>query len=177
MKQLREKVLRRRFFLACLRHVLRSLAVLGTLSLCVLAFFKMFSIETELVKVVAAMAVLMASTLFHFVSKRPKDEAFLAYMRAVNSGVAKHPEKGPPMHAEKLIYLILPASDTTDAIIGDLEERYERAANRYGVKYANGWYWRQALGSVVPFLWNRVRKILTLTAVAKGAHTVWKWWM
>jgi hypothetical protein len=54
-------------------------------------------------------------------------------------------------------------SPNNQAIIGDLNEKYEGGQSRL-------WYWQQAIGAMVAGLWNEVRshRLLTLSGVVSG---------
>ncbi len=71
-----------------------------------------------------------------------------------------------PINAEFLFYLLMPPKDC-DAIVGDLEERYELVHKKFGPRKANFWYWKQALSSVFPIVWATSKRVAkTATGVA-----------
>jgi hypothetical protein len=63
----------------------------------------------------------------------------------------------PPLRAEKLLTLALPAT-LIDPVIGDLGGRFPRIQQRHGARFARVWYWRQVLGCILHLLPVRVLK-------------------
>jgi hypothetical protein len=87
----------------------------------------------------------------------------------------------PPLNAEYLFYVFMTA-ENCDAIVGDLEERYQLIHKKFGPGKANFWYWTQAIRSVGPIAWAWMRKVVMKPmvgviawAVAKGllSHDSW----
>jgi len=64
----------------------------------------------------------------------------------------------PPLNAEFLFYLFLRAEDC-DAVLGDLEERYEFIRNKFGARRANFWFWTQTV-SLTWIVWEATKKAL-----------------
>lgn len=62
--------------------------------------------------------------------------------------------ESPPVNAEKLLYLLLP-KDVRDPLIGDLIEGYNIDIKpKFGVKFANLWFWLQAILAITHICWN-----------------------
>ena len=75
----------------------------------------------------------------------------------------------PPMNAEYLLFLALPKKDS-EAIAGDLEERWRKIRKKFGVRKANFWYWFQVIRSLWPFGVAAVKRVSGLLALV----AVWK---
>lgn len=79
--------------------------------------------------------------------------------------------RNPPPNAEFLFYLFLDAKNC-DALVGDLEERYQLIHTKFGKHRANFWYWTQALRSVGPIVWAWVQKIALKPILGVAAWAV-----
>ncbi len=80
----------------------------------------------------------------------------------------------PPKSAKYLIYLFLPATDREN-IAGDLAEEYQTIIlPEFGLRRARFWYWKQVICSIWPLIGIRLRRILTIGAIAKAAHEIYK---
>jgi hypothetical protein len=68
-----------------------------------------------------------------------------------------------PPQAARWLLSHFGCSPNNDAIIGDLDERYQRGRSTV-------WYWRQVLATVVTSLWNELaaHKFLTMEAIVHG---------
>lgn len=64
----------------------------------------------------------------------------------------------PPLNAEFLFYLFLDAQNC-DAIVGDLEERYNLIRKKFGQRRADFWYWTQAVRSAGPIIWVWTKRV------------------
>jgi hypothetical protein len=64
-----------------------------------------------------------------------------------------------PRLAEGLLRWVLPARDR-QFLLADLDEELEAIVSRHGLRAARAWYWRQALGSVVPLGRMRLAEVL-----------------
>ena len=83
----------------------------------------------------------------------------------------------PPKAAHRLLDWATPAA-RSEEVIGDLDERYfEVVLPRDGKKWANRWYWRQALGTVLPIwkraIWNRIKGLGIVAGI--GGALGWLW--
>lgn len=67
----------------------------------------------------------------------------------------------PSHHADYLLWLLLPLQNR-DAMLGDLNEGFEKAAERHGLRCAKFWYWCQALRSAGPLLGRSLGLLLRL---------------
>ncbi len=68
----------------------------------------------------------------------------------------------PPSSAKFLLVLIVPQRD--EALIGDLEERYNFAVAELGVRAAQRQYLWEVLKEVVPLVWARIEQIAKVVA-------------
>ena len=62
----------------------------------------------------------------------------------------------PPRAAVGLVELFAPI-ESTEGVLGDLEEEFVARLARSGHRAARGWFWRQALRTAVHLLWGAVR--------------------
>jgi hypothetical protein len=69
-----------------------------------------------------------------------------------------------PLNAEYLLYLLLSKRDS-EAVAGDLEERWRKIKKRFGVRRANFWYWTQVIRSLWPFGVAAVKRASGLLAL------------
>lgn len=65
----------------------------------------------------------------------------------------------PPRFAEFAIWFFLPR-ETREVMIGDLEEEYHEAVDRFGQRAAALWYWKQCLTSIGPYLRHWAEKLV-----------------
>jgi hypothetical protein len=72
----------------------------------------------------------------------------------------------PPGLAEWLIILIVPRR-RADAVLGDLEERFQRDVGIRGLRRAQLRYWAEALRSTGPILWMKAKRLGFLALVAE----------
>jgi hypothetical protein len=103
--------------------------------------------------------------------------AWLAFQsRSILTPIERTPSnrKAQPLNAEFLFYVFFDAKNC-DAIVGDLEERYNLILKKFGKRRADFWYWTQAIRSVAPVVWawakkTAVKPIISVIAwaVAKG---------
>jgi len=71
----------------------------------------------------------------------------------------------PPLNAEFLLYLFM-APQHCNALVGDLEERYNTIRKKFGARRANLWFWAQAIRSVGPIVCAWFRKVLMKPIIA-----------
>jgi hypothetical protein len=74
------------------------------------------------------------------------------------------PTTDPPGLAEWLVALIVPRAD---AMLGDLEERFQRNVVSRGLQRARALYWAEALRSIGPVLWMRAKQFGVLALIAE----------
>ena len=67
------------------------------------------------------------------------------------------PERPP--HFAQLALRFLLTEDAKDNVIGDLTEEYAEKQTELGRRGAQAWYYKQALLSMAPLLWHRVRRL------------------
>jgi hypothetical protein len=82
-----------------------------------------------------------------------------------SKGNTQHSSEIPPINAEFLFYLFMTPKDC-DALVGDLEERYQKIHAKFGGRRAHFWYWSQTIRSVGPIVWAWVKKIVMKPVVA-----------
>jgi hypothetical protein len=70
----------------------------------------------------------------------------------------------PPAIGEALLVLFSP-KNRADAVMGDLEERFNEEVNAKGAKRARLLYWARVLRSVGPLLWVKIRHAGILAAL------------
>jgi hypothetical protein len=106
------------------------------------------------------------SAMTHGIIYRDTESIFVdgEYAHNINSPV-------PPRLAQHLLRVVLHySSQTTEAIIGDLHERFEWAARRHGISYARVFYRNQVARSVFPFLANHIVKLLNRPCGSPKSH-------
>jgi hypothetical protein len=54
-----------------------------------------------------------------------------------------------PKWGERALLMLLKDKDKREYVTGDLQEEYEDILLRHGVKYANLWYWKQVVPSIL----------------------------
>jgi hypothetical protein len=69
-----------------------------------------------------------------------------------------------PSDAEFLLYLFISKKDS-EAVAGDLEERWRKIKKKFGVRRANFWYWTQVIRSLWPFGLAAVKRVSGLLAL------------
>jgi hypothetical protein len=69
-----------------------------------------------------------------------------------------------PDRAEFLLYLFLSKKDS-EAVAGDLEERWRKIKKKFGNGRANFWYWTQVIRSIGPFAWAAMKRVSGLLAL------------
>ena len=79
----------------------------------------------------------------------------------------------PPVNAEFLFYLFLD-SKLCDALVGDLEERYQLIHEKFGARRANLWYWVQVMTSVGPIAWAATKKLLKAVSGVAALVEMWR---
>jgi hypothetical protein len=96
-------------------------------------------------------------------------------MRVDSGGRLHSPNtETPPKKAEYLLYYLLTKRDR-ESIPGDLEEEYRTViVPKFGPQYARIWYWKQVICSVWPIIGCRLRRIVSIGAIAKAAHEIYK---
>jgi hypothetical protein len=85
----------------------------------------------------------------------------------LHSGLIR--EESRPPDAAKFILLLMPKI-YRDCLIGDLEEEYRSVLHKYGARKARLWYWVQVTWSVMPVLWDQVKKLGSVAAFIKFIH-------
>jgi hypothetical protein len=73
----------------------------------------------------------------------------------------------PPLKAKKLLSLLAGPGERAH-LLGDLEEEFHAACDRFGVRFASRQYWIDVFWSVLPILTRRFVKILGVGAI--GAY-------
>jgi hypothetical protein len=64
----------------------------------------------------------------------------------------------PPAFAELAISLLAP-KNSAQALLGDLQEMFQKNAARFGEQQARRKYWLQVAGSLGPLLWHWLKRI------------------
>lgn len=64
----------------------------------------------------------------------------------------------PPMLAELFISFLAP-KNSAQGLLGDLEEMFQKNADRYGAKQARRKYWMEVARSFGPLLWQWLKRI------------------
>jgi hypothetical protein len=76
-----------------------------------------------------------------------------------------------PKNARFLIQLLM-ANKEGDALLGDLEERFNRIAQEHGVERARFWYWFQVVTSLRPIAWAWLKRITGLAAAYEAIRRI-----
>lgn len=79
----------------------------------------------------------------------------------------------PPRYLLLVAAFVLP-SDSREAALGDMEEKYNKAVTRFGRKWSNCLMARDILGSIFPKLINLTRKMLFTALKAIGLYEVYR---
>ena len=79
----------------------------------------------------------------------------------------KRLNRNPPVSGEYLLYLFLSKKDS-EAVAGDLEERWRKIKKKFGVRRANFWYWTQVVRSLWPFGVAAAKRVSGLLAVIEA---------
>jgi len=81
----------------------------------------------------------------------------------------------PPARARFLILLLMRGT-AGDALIGDLEERFQRIArdSELGIGRARFWYWFQVFLSLRPLAWASLKRVTGLAAAYEAISKVLK---
>lgn len=66
----------------------------------------------------------------------------------------------PPALAEAVLVLLIDKR-RSDALLGDLEERFHRDRMTRGLRHARLLYWSRALASIRPLLWPAMKRLFT----------------
>jgi hypothetical protein len=64
----------------------------------------------------------------------------------------------PPALAELAISLLAP-KNSAQALLGDLQEMFQKNAHRFGEKQARRKYWMQVASSLAPLVWHWLKRI------------------
>ena len=72
--------------------------------------------------------------------------------------VAPSFDQGPPRLAEFFVALFL-SKKKRDAVLGDLEERFDKNCEDFGLRRARVRYWAEALNSLGPLFWSAFKKL------------------
>lgn len=70
----------------------------------------------------------------------------------------------PPKFAEYLLYLFLTKSERIN-LIGDLTQEYGEVSEKFGIKHANLWFYKQVGDSLKPLIWRSLSKLRLLASV------------
>jgi hypothetical protein len=89
----------------------------------------------------------------------------MAYIR-LRSLKARVTTAVPPSLAEWLIALLVPQR-RSDAVLGDLEEHFQRNIISRGLQRARALYWAETLRSIGPILWMKAKQLGVLALVAE----------
>ena len=76
---------------------------------------------------------------------------------------AIEPETLPPRTAEFILWIILSRIDR-EAILGDLEQDFLEAVDKFGPRHAKFFYWSQVLRSLGSLVWKLIKR----------AEDIWK---
>lgn len=80
--------------------------------------------------------------------------------------------KNVPRFGEQTLLLFLSKEDR-DILIGDLEEEFFQIADKHGVRYARGWYWKQTVCSCFNAIWSKLLVVAGATAIWKLVGRLW----
>jgi hypothetical protein len=83
-------------------------------------------------------------------------------------------EGTPPALAEAFLVL-LTDKRRSDALLGDLEERFHRDRLTRGLRHARLLYWSRALNSIRPLLWPAVKRLFTFVVGVVVGRTSRAW--
>ncbi len=81
--------------------------------------------------------------------------------KSVAFGIEETKLYQPPKIAEYLLFLFIPKQNR-NAVLGDLEEDYHLAFEKYGLKKAQFFYWWQVVRSIWPLISAVVLKLIKL---------------
>jgi hypothetical protein len=107
-----------------------------------------------------------------FGHREPSMEEILASIRRIIAeddearSQAKVARINPPFAAEWLIALLM-SSRRAAALLGDLEEKFNRNIESRGVRRARALYWSEALRSIGPILWAKAKKLGVIAVIAE----------
>ena len=76
-------------------------------------------------------------------------------------------------NATFLLYLFM-APQNWDALVGDLEERYNFIRKKFGARRANFWYWVQVITSLSPIIWAATKKLLKAVSGVAALVQMWR---
>ncbi|MHC1944020.1 hypothetical protein IF803_06500 [Bradyrhizobium sp. UFLA06-06] len=104
--------------------------------------------------------------------------AFAAVLKAARKKIenvevhAAPPPKrsSPPVTAAFLLAFIAP-KDSAQALLGDLEEMFQKNAERFGDKQATRMYWFEVARSIGPIAWQWVKKMGFITFLVDYLRT------
>ena len=80
-----------------------------------------------------------------------------AHIDLLQTKVRKEPGT-PPVLAELFISFLAP-KNSAQGLLGDLQEMFQKNAERYGAKQARRRYWIEVVRSFVPLLWQWLKRI------------------
>jgi hypothetical protein len=76
----------------------------------------------------------------------------------LRAGLTREERAAPPMLAELFISFLAP-KNSAQGLLGDLQEMFQKNAERYGTKQARRKYWIEVGRSFGPLLWQWLKRI------------------
>lgn len=76
----------------------------------------------------------------------------------------------PPRVAETLVQLLAPKK-LVDPLLGDLQEKFEKYAQRHGIERARRYYWTQVVREIGPIVWRRIKRLGIVALVIDYARS------
>ena len=73
----------------------------------------------------------------------------------------------PPLQAKRLLHWIMPSTDA-ETLAGDFQEKYSKWVDEFGQKEANWLYWKEVLRSLIPVVFQQIKKLLGLIQLIKS---------
>ena len=67
----------------------------------------------------------------------------------------------PPLQAKRLLHWIMPSTDA-ETLAGDFQEKYSKWIDDFGQREANGLYCKEVLRSLIPVVFQKIKKLLGL---------------
>lgn len=80
-------------------------------------------------------------------------------------------QKAPQICEMALLFFL--TKENRDSLIGDIEEEFFGIAEKYGVRFAKAWYWKQTVCSCFNAIWNRLLVLAGATALWKLMGRLW----
>lgn len=82
----------------------------------------------------------------------------LARLDRLQAGAARKEQATPPVLAELFISFLAPKY-SAQALLGDLQEVFEKNAERHGAKQARRKYWIEVARSLGPLIWQWLKRV------------------